>query len=207
MVALVRLTSETISILGPGKILPAASAQALLQAEQLLFQAQRDAEALVDEARVSASRIQAAATEAGLKEAQVTIQQRLAAIAVESLRVMENNKERIVDLGLQIARRIIDTTAPDEAAVQIALRSLRVVGHSPVIRLRVAPSLVETVRGRVDDIVSAVTSRAVIEVVSDPRINDAGCILETDAGLVDATIESQLTLIESGLRKSLEASK
>nr|WP_166309043.1 FliH/SctL family protein [Bradyrhizobium sp. 2S1]MCK7664756.1 FliH/SctL family protein [Bradyrhizobium sp. 2S1] len=207
MVALVRLTSETISILGSGKILPAASAQALLQAEQLLFQAQRDAEALVDEARVSASRIQAAATEAGLKEAQVTIQQRLAAIAVESLRVMENNKERIVDLGLQIARRIIDTTAPDEAAVQIALRSLRVVGHSPVIRLRVAPSLVETVRGRVDDIVSAVTSRAVIEVVSDPRINDAGCILETDAGLVDATIESQLTLIESGLRKSLEASK
>ncbi|WP_430650099.1 FliH/SctL family protein [Bradyrhizobium liaoningense] len=43
--------------------------------------------------------------------------------------------------------------------------------------------------------------------MSDPRINDAGCILETDAGLVDATIESQLTLIEGGLRKSLEASK
>ncbi|WP_076862066.1 FliH/SctL family protein [Bradyrhizobium mercantei] len=207
MVALVRLTSETISVLGPGQILPAASAQALLHAEQLLTQAQRDAEALVEEARMSASRIEAAAREAGLKEAQVTIQQRLAAIAVESLRVMEQNKERIVDLGLQIARRIIDTTAPDETAVQIALRSLRVVGHSPVVRLRVAPSLVETVRGRVDEIVPAVTSRAVVEVISDPRINDAGCILETDAGLVDATIESQLTLIESGLRKSLEASK
>ncbi|PPQ15245.1 hypothetical protein CV770_32630 [Bradyrhizobium sp. AC87j1] len=207
MVALVRLTSETISVLGPGRILPAASAQALLQAEQLLIQAQRDAEALVEEARVSASRIEAAAREAGLKEAQVTIQQRLGAIAVASLRVMEQNKERIVDLGLQIARRIIDTTAPGEAAVRIALRSLRVAGHSPAVRLRVAPSLVETVRGRVDEIVPAVTSRAVIEVVSDPRINDAGCILETDAGLVDATIESQLTLIESGLRKSLEASK
>jgi type III secretion protein L len=207
MVALVRLTSETISVLGPGQILPAASAQALLQAEELLTQAQREAEALVEEARVSANRIEAAAREAGLKEAQVTIQQRLAAIAVASLRVMEQNKERIVDLGLQIARRIIDTTAPDEAAVQIALRTLRVAGHSPVFRLRVAPSLVETVRGRVDEMVPAVTSRAVVEVVSDPGINDAGCILETDAGLVDATIESQLTLIESGLRKSLESAK
>ncbi|ODM75130.1 FliH/SctL family protein [Bradyrhizobium elkanii] len=207
MVALVRLTSETISVLGPGRVLPAASAQTLLQAEQLLIQAQRDAEALVEEARVSASRIEAAAREAGLKQAQVTIQQRLGAIAVASLRVMEQNKERIVDLGLQIARRIIDTTAPGEAAVRIALRSLRGAGHSPAVRLRVAPSLVETVRGRVDEIVPAVTSRAVVEVVSDPRINDAGCILETDAGLVDATIESQLTLIESGLRKSLEASK
>ncbi|MGX9432205.1 FliH/SctL family protein [Bradyrhizobium sp. LeoA1S1] len=207
MVALVRLTSETISVLGPGQVLPAVSTQALLQAEQLLTQARRDAEALVDEARASASRIEAAAREAGLKEAQVTIQQRLAAIAVESLRIMEQNKERIVDLGLQIARRIIDTTAPDEAALQIALRGLSVVGHSPVVRLRVAPSLVETVRGRVDEIAPAVTSRAVVEVISDPRINDAGCILETDAGLIDATIESQLTLIESGLRKSLEASK
>lgn len=207
MVALVRLTSETISVLGPGQVLPAASAQALLQAEQLLTQAQRDAAALVDEARASASRIEAAAREAGLKDAQVTVQQRLGAIAVASLRVMEQNKERIVDLGLQIARRIIDTVSPDEAAVQIALRSLRVAGHSPVVRLRVAPSLVETVRGRVDEIVPAVTSRAVVEVISDPRINDAGCILETDAGLVDATIESQLTLIEGGLRKSLEASK
>ncbi|MCP1909761.1 type III secretion protein L [Bradyrhizobium elkanii] len=125
MVALVRLTSETISVLGPGRVLPAASAQTLLQAEQLLIQAQRDAEALVEEARVSASRIEAAAREAGLKQAQVTIQQRLGAIAVASLRVMEQNKERIVDLGLQIARRIIDTTAPGEAAVRIALRSLR----------------------------------------------------------------------------------
>ncbi|KYK45227.1 hypothetical protein A1D31_35580 [Bradyrhizobium liaoningense] len=187
--------------------MPAASAQALLQAEQLLTQARRDAEALVDEARVSASSIEAAAREAGLKEAQVTIQQRLVAIAAASLRVMEQNKERIVDLGLQIARRIIETTAPDEAAVRIALRGLRVVGHSPVVRLRVAPSLVEAVRGRVDEIVLAITSRAVVEVISDPRINDAGCILETDAGLVDATIESQLTLIENGLRKSLEASK
>ncbi|MCC8940075.1 hypothetical protein H8A97_33435 [Bradyrhizobium sp. Arg62] len=207
MVALVRLTSETVSALGPGQILPAASTQALLQAEQLLTQARRDADALVDEARVSASRIEAAAREAGLKEAQTTIQQRLAAIAVESLRVMEQNKERIVGLGLQIARRIIDTTAPAEAAVQIALRSLKIVGHSPVVRLRVAPSLVETVRARVDEIVPAVTSRAVVEVISDPRINDAGCILETDVGLVDATIENQLTLIENGLRRSLEASK
>ncbi|WP_420969592.1 FliH/SctL family protein [Bradyrhizobium sp. B120] len=207
MVALVRLTSETVSVLGPGQILPAASTQALLQAEQLLTQARRDADALIDEARASASRIEAAAREAGLKEAQVTIQQRLTAIAAESLRVMEQNKERIVDLGLQIARRIIDTIAPDETTVQIALRGLRVVSPSPVVRLRVAPSLVETVRGRVDEIVPAATSRAVVEVISDPRINDAGCILETEAGLVNATIESQLSLIESGLRKTLEASK
>lgn len=206
MVALVRLTSETVNILGPGRILPAASAQVMLEAEQLLARARRDADALVDEARKSANRIEAAAKEAGLKQSQAEIQERLTAIAVDSLWIMEQNKERIVDMGLQIARRVINTIAPDQAAVQIALQGLRTAGHSALVRLRVAPSLVEMVRRRVDEIVPAVTSRAVIDVVSDPRIKDAGCILETDAGLLDGTIESQLSLIERGLRKSREAS-
>ncbi|WP_426441416.1 FliH/SctL family protein [Bradyrhizobium genosp. P] len=206
MVALVQLTSETVNILGPGRILPAANAQVLLEAEQLLARARREADTLVDEARKSANMIEAAAKEAGLRQSQADFQERLTAIAVESLWIMEQNKERIVDMGLQIARRVIDTMAPDEAAVQIALRSLRVAGHSTLVRLRVAPSLVETVRRRVDEIVPALTSRAVVDVISDPGIKDAGCILETDAGLVDATIESQLSLIESGLRKSREAS-
>lgn len=206
MVVLVRLTSETVNILGPGRILPAASAQVMLEAEQLLARAQREADVLVDEARKSANMIEAAAKEAGLKESQAEIQEQLTAIVVDSLWIMEQNEERIVDMGLQIARRVIDTIAPDEAAVQIALQGLRVAAHRTLVRLRVAPSLVETVRRRVDEIVPAVTSRALIDVVADPRIKDAGCILETDAGLVDATIKNQLSLIQMGLRKSREAS-
>ncbi|MCP2223729.1 FliH/SctL family protein [Bradyrhizobium elkanii] len=206
MVALVQLTSGSTSIFGPGRVLPAASAQTIVDAGQLLTQARRDAEALVDAARETVGMIETAAKEAALKAAQATIEQRLTAIAVASLRIMDENQERIVDMGLQIARRVIDTIAPDDAAVQIALQSLRFTGHSSLVRLRVAPAHVEAVRGRLNELLSTATSRAVVELVSDPRIKDAGCILETDAGLIDATIESQLAAIEAGLRNSLEAS-
>ncbi|WFU14889.1 FliH/SctL family protein [Bradyrhizobium sp. CB3481] len=204
MVALVQLTSGSVNILGPGRILPAASAQALLDAEQVLNQARREAEALVEAARESASKIETAANEAGLQAAQAKMQERLIALAIEPLRIVEQSKDRIVDMGLQIARRILDTIAPDDGTVQLALRGFEFVGHAPFVRLRVAPSLVETVRRRLDEIVSVATSSAVVEVISDPCIKDAGCILETDAGLVDATIESQLRSIESALRNSLE---
>lgn len=206
MVALVQLTAGGVSILGPGRVLPAATAQTIVDAEQLLTQARRDADALVDVARETAGMIETAAKEAALTAAQATIEQRLTAIAVASLRIMEENQERIVDMGLQIARRIIDTVAPDDAAVQIALHSLRFTGHSSLVRLRLAPAHVETARRRLNELLSTATSRAVVEIVSDPRVKDAGCILETDAGLVDATIESQLAAIESGLRSSLKAS-
>ncbi|GLS33040.1 type III secretion protein L [Mesorhizobium albiziae] len=206
MVTLVQLTPGTAGILGPGRILPAGSAQALVDAEQLLMQARREADALIDAARESARAIEAAAKEAGLAAAQAEIQARLTAIATGSLRIMAQNEEQIVDMGLQIARRIIDTIEPEEAAVQIALRSLKFAGRNAVVRLRVAPSLLEAVRNRLDEIFPTATSRAVVDLIADARVNDSGCILETDAGLVEATIESQLAAIESGLRRGLAAS-
>ncbi|MER8830545.1 FliH/SctL family protein [Mesorhizobium sp. M0870] len=205
MVALVQLTPASAGILGPGRILPAGSAQALVDAEQLLMQARREADALIGAARVSARVIEANAKEAGLAAAQAAIEARLTAIATDSLRVMAQNEEQIVNMGLQIARRIIETVEPVEAAVQIALRGLKFAGHKSLVRLRVAPSLLEAVRSRLDEILPRLTSRAV-DLIADARVNDAGCIIETDAGLVEATIESQLAAIESCLRSSLETS-
>jgi type III secretion protein L len=42
-----------------------------------------------------------------------------------------------------------------------------------------------------------------VEVIGDARITDPGCVLETDAGLIDATVESQLAAIRRGLERSL----
>ncbi|MER8791416.1 FliH/SctL family protein [Mesorhizobium sp. M0983] len=203
MVALVQLTPASAGILGPGRILPAGSAQTLIDAEQVLTQARREANALIDAARGSARAIEVRAKEAGLAEAQAAIEARLTAIATQSLRIMAQNEAQIIDIGLQIARRIIDTIEPVEAAVQIAMRGLKFAGHNSLVRVRVAPSLLEAVRNRLDEILPTATSRAVVDLIADARVKDAGCILETDAGLVDATIESQLAAIESGLRSAL----
>ncbi|ULJ74444.1 FliH/SctL family protein [Rhizobium gallicum] len=206
MVALVQLMPVTAALLGPGRILPAESAQALVDAEQLLMHAQREADALIDAARDRARAIEAAAKDAGLAAAQAEIQARLTAIATQSLRILAQNEEQIIDMSLQIARRIIGTIESEEAAVQIALRSLKLAGRNALVRLRVAPSFLEAVRERLDDILPTATSRAVVNLIADARVKDAGCILETDAGLVEATIESQLAAIESGLRSVLAAS-
>lgn len=206
MVTLVQLTPGTFALFGPGRVLRAATALAILDAEQLLTQARREADALLEEASRSVTAIEAAARETGLREAQREIQQRLTTIAAQTLHIMEQNKERIVDMGLQIARRVIDTVAPDELAVQAALRGLKTVGPSRAVRLRVAPPIVKKVRQRLDELLPAETSRTIVEVAADAQIKDVGCILETDAGFIDLTIETQLTLIENALRKAREAS-
>ena len=41
------------------------------------------------------------------------------------------------------------------------------------------------------------------DVVEDPRLKGASCILETEAGVADASVETQLAAIERSLKKHI----
>ena len=43
--------------------------------------------------------------------------------------------------------------------------------------------------------------------IADSRLSDGGCILETDVGVVDASIDVQLQAIENSLSKSLSGNQ
>ncbi len=81
MVDLVALKSGGVALHGPGRVLPAAQSDAMLDAERLLADAERRAAQTVEAARNEADAIRAAARAAGLEEASEDIQDRLFAIA------------------------------------------------------------------------------------------------------------------------------
>jgi type III secretion protein L len=124
-------------------------------------------------------------------------------IAEASVAILAQSEERILDLALQIAERIIGAMPSGDIAAQVTKRSLQLVPLSRFVRLRVAPANVTVVREKLDAVLPAALSQSAVEVVGDARIRDAGCVLETDAGLIDATIESQIAAIRRGLERSL----
>jgi type III secretion protein L len=203
MVDLVRLSAGRAAPLGPGRILKADAVELVGDLEQLRAEARREAAALVQAASDEAEAIRNAAREAGLAEATAEIQDRLFEIAEASANVIARTEQRIVELGLQIARRVIGSFEETEVTARIARQTLKLAGHSGFVRLRVAPSSVDALRERVDSLLPAATSNSGIEVIGDTRIAPGGCVMETDAGLVDATIDSQIAAIERGLRRSV----
>jgi type III secretion protein L len=206
MVDLVELKSGGVALQGPGRVLPAAESDAMLDAERLLADAQQRAVHTVEAARKEADTIRAAARAAGLEEANEEIQDRLFAIADASANAISRTEERIVDMAVQIARRIIGSFDEAEIAARVAKKSMALSAHSSFIRLRVAPGAVEQLRERLDGILPASMASTSIEVIGDGRVHGGGCIMETDAGLIDATIDSQIAAIERGLHRSLSDS-
>ena len=61
------------------------------------------------------------------------------------------------------------------------------------------PKDVEIVRDKVPEIFSGNYFEAKISVVPDATIKEGGVIIETSNGLIDASIETQLAIIEKAL--------
>ena len=66
------------------------------------------------------------------------------------------------------------------------------------------PKDVEIVRDKVSEIFSGNYFEAKISVVPDSDVKDGGVIVETSNGLIDASINTQLTIIEKALKKQEE---
>jgi flagellar assembly protein FliH len=116
-------------------------------------------------------------------------------------RLCKEAEADLLRLAMAIAQRVlhrqltIDATAL-EALVKVSLDRL---GRQEQIRVRVSTALADTVRG----ILAKLSSRAV-EVTADSNLEAGGLIFETNRGLLDASIHSQLDEIERGLIDRLD---
>lgn len=73
------------------------------------------------------------------------------------------------------------------------------------ITLKVMPKDVELVRDKVPELFSGNYFEAKISVVPDNNIKEGGVIVETSNGIIDATIETQLAIMEQALKVQKES--
>ena len=83
--------------------------------------------------------------------------------------------------------------------MSIIRNALRRVVDKENVRIRVSMSDSARVRGAKDDIMGIVDGLRHLEIIDDRRVGDGGCVIETNAGTIDAKIETQLAEVERSL--------
>lgn len=109
-------------------------------------------------------------------------------------------KDIVVPLAIKIAEHIIKDeikTNPTIVEKQVA-KALEIIDNEKVFQLRLNPSDVEILRS-VNSVLLSDPKLEGVEIVPDPSIEQGGCILETEVGKIDATIDSQLSKVLSAL--------
>lgn len=113
----------------------------------------------------------------------------------------------IMDIAVEIAKKIInkEVQVDSEATLSIIKGAVEEINKTEnKITLKVMPKDVEIVRDRVPEILAGNYFEAKVSVIPDASIKDGGVIVETSNGLIDASIETQLAIIEKALKTNKE---
>lgn len=108
----------------------------------------------------------------------------------------------IMDIALEIAKKIInkEVETDNEITLSIIRGAVEEVNKTEnKITLKVMPKDVQIVKDKVPEIFSDNYFEAKISVIPDATIKEGGVIIETSNGLIDASIETQLAIIEKAL--------
>lgn len=144
---------------------------------------------------------------AGIEKAQSDIEsfkENLKEFLSAKQEVFEYIAPDILEISVEIARRIVKREI--EQNPQIILDSIldvlkEISREESRISLKVNPSQVSFVKENIPAIMETAGMDAKINVMSDDLISIGSCILHTSNGIVDATIDTQLEIIEKALKE------
>jgi len=110
----------------------------------------------------------------------------------------------IMNISLDIAKKIIKKEVKEDPMLildNIAEVLKKLSKEETKITLKVNPMQVSLVRTEIPEIVSNTGLDAKIMIIPDESIMEGGCMVTTTNGVIDATIETQLSVISEALKE------
>lgn len=165
---------------------------------------------LISRAREEADAIREAAAkegyEEGMKRADEDIQMlksSLTAFFDAKQEVFEYIAPDLLEISVDIAKKIIKKEIQEDPTIILEnitdlLKSLS--KEETRVTLRVNPEQALLVKQRIPEVVSTAGTEAKVNVIGDETITYGGCMVTTTNGVIDATIETQISIISEALK-------
>ncbi|MEN6370673.1 MAG: FliH/SctL family protein [Armatimonadota bacterium] len=187
------------------------------KAREMIAQAKDDARALVSEAQTEAESIRDSAYQEGYEagmsrlndehEAMVEqIHQIEVAADDEVGRFWVKIEPELLRLSVEIASKIVrhNIEETDGFVLTTVKEGIRQLRDRQDLKVRVNPKDYTLMREEKDEVLSSCDGIRNLEIIDDRRVDEGGCIIESNNGDLDARIETQLSETERAL---LEASR
>jgi len=185
------------------KIVKRETEEARNQAASIVGRAKAEAKEIVHQAELEAVRIKEDANEDGLRDGREQGAQELAeVVAAASARMNQIEAQvepQLKELAIKIARKILgrELEFHPEGVVDIVKQALSEKARQRrEIYLRVHPDDLQHIRENKADLLEVLSRAKEIGIREDPEVAKGGVVIETDAGTIDAQLETQLAVFE-----------
>lgn len=176
---------------------------ALRSAEQAVADANAQAEAIVAGAQAAFEAEKARGYQEGQEEARLEQAEQMIENVSRTVDYFSKVEGRMVDLVMQAVQKIILDFDERDRVVFTVKNVLSVVRNQKQMTLRLNPHQVELVKSRVDELLAAYPGVGYLDIVGDNRLSADACILESEIGLVEASIQGQLQALRTAFERVL----
>jgi len=198
------INKENFKLQSDRRVVKAADAATIRSAAEIVAAAEADAARIREEAKAAFEDERRRGYEKGLADGKLEISMQKLDLVDSSVAFMESVEGKMADVVMKALRTFVVEVGDEEMVMQIVRKTLNaVIRTQRQVTLKVAPELVGVVRSRVAELRTSYPTVETLDVVEDPRLKGAACILETEAGVADASVETQLAAIEKSLKKHI----
>lgn len=173
-----------------------------------------EAQALLDNAHAQAEAILAGAQEAfeaerqrgyadGKEQALLDQAEKMIETVGRTVEYFAGVENEMVDLVMLAVRKVVDGFDDREKVLIVVRNALAVVRNQKQMTLRLHPDDVDAVRARINDLLAAYPGVGYLDILGDGRLSRGACILESEIGMVEASLEGQLTALRGAFQRTL----
>lgn len=203
------IKSGQVHIKPDQKIIPKDEFTVLVNIEQLLQQAESDILELRSEAKEEASRLHQAAIQEGFQEGLKQLNEKILELDQEKKRLLHEMNKLILPLALKAAKKIVakELDLKPETIVDIVLQALSPVFQNRHVTIYVHSEdkkILETQKQSLKEKLEQVES---LSIQTRDDIEQGGCIIQTESGIVNATVTQQWAALEAAFDSYFKSSE
>ena len=198
---------EKPTILSDRRLVKAADIAVVKQAGEIVDAAEAEAAAIHEQAQKDAEEKCREGYEKGLADGKMEIAMQKMDLVDSSVKFMESVEGKMADIVMKALKSCVMEIGDREMVVNIVRKTMAaVIRTQRHVTLKVAPEMAQVVKERVAALRTDYPTVESFDVVEDSRLKGPACILETEAGVADASVDTQLAAIEKSLARHISHS-
>ena len=173
-------------------------------AAEIIADAEAEAARIREEAIAAAEDEKRRGYEKGLADAKQEMALKKLELVDSSVAFMEGVERKMADVVLKALKTFVVEVGDEAMVLQIVRKTMNaVIRTQRQVTLKVSPEMKAAVTARIAELKAAYPTVETFDVVDDPRLKGPACILETEAGVADASVDTQLAAIEKSIRRHI----
>ncbi len=190
------------------KVIPEASYTKLLDAKGVIDEAKKDVEKYKEEVAIECDQLKEQAKKEGYEQGFSEWANAVTSLEAEIALVKKEMEKTVVPIALKAAKKILgrELETSDSAIVDIVATSLKGVSQHKRITIWVNPKELEVIQSHKKKLQGVFEHLEVLSVRPREDIKEGGCVIETEAGIINAQLENQWMVLENAFQKLMEKS-